>query len=268
LNTNFTTKINALRAPKLTKKFKSIYVKTPEYILNEEERIYQWSISENKEKEICLNPNDWCKVRNYILANFRNKYAYFQYCRRSKSADFTIVLPTNNIIEFQMKSRQKITYNLISKELSKVKIDKDYYYTFIIVGLSEPDELIKQLKEENVSTTADTLFKVIEQGSTPLSVLLYNGKSIKIASHTLNLSSNLECLIMCQEGLKQLLGEAAYNILNNQILYQNPKNLITEEPQYNLSRGISYKRPSEGENKNEESKRARIEEDMMGIIPI
>jgi len=121
-------------------------------------------------------------VRNYILANFRNKYAYFQYCRRSKSADFTIVLPTNNIIEFQMKSHQKITYDLISKELSKVKIDTYYYCTFIIVGLSEPHELITQLKQDNVSTTADTLFKVIEQGSKPL----FNGKSIKIASHTLN----------------------------------------------------------------------------------
>jgi len=69
---------------------------------------------------------------------------------------------------------------------------------------------------------------------------------------------------MCQEGLKQLLGESPPPIIYLTIKFfiKIQKTLITEEPQYNLSRGISYKRPSEGENKNEESRRGRIEEEL------
>jgi len=215
----FKPAIMHLRGPKLQQKqVKSLKEKgkIPESKLAE---MHNWMLKTNSTDIKVLNRNDWNIVLDNTLNNLSNEYAYINYCPRSKSADISIILPTKNCLEFQMKSHQEITFDLINKELAKICILNRLKYTFIIMGLTDPvKDITDTITRLNITTI--TYSKIEDK---ILSMIIPAGTVIKESNRTyLKLPDNVECILMYQEGWRNLLGEIAYELLVTKVTKITP----------------------------------------------
>jgi len=195
---NIPTGLKHLRCPKLVKDSKlKTYKRDKNNKLNHKVITkYLTEIKDVKSTEIfVLHKDYWLDIRNEVVKEY--PYAFFTVCEMSASSDFFIIFPNNCELHVQAKSKQKITLGLIKKEVKKLKTSPEINYTLVITSLtvSYDIDLTKVSKYSNLIGALGELSLLLEPGC---SFTTPKGKKFQ-------LDTNVECIILYQKGMQQLL---------------------------------------------------------------